>query len=530
MQLRDYQIDVVNSIYSYFAEHTGNPIVAAPTGTGKSLMIAGFVRRACMEFPATRVLMLTHVQELIEQNLKKLKELWPSAPAGVYSAGLGRRELGFPITYGGIQSLRNKAEELGKIDLVIIDECHLVSPRQETSYMKLVNDLLVINPALKVVGFTATAFRLGLGMLTQGGLFDALCYDGTTKNKFNWFIEHGYLCRLVPKATQTVLETHDVAVRNGEFVERDLQQAVNKDFITIAAIKETLKVASDRKHWLVFASGLDHAKAISDVLNDQGISSAWVSGDLNKADRKDRIDGFKSGKYQALVNYGVLTTGFDFSGIDLIIMLRPTMSASLWIQMLGRGTRMDPEKENCLVLDFASNTVRLGPINDPVIPRKRGEGGGGVAPVKLCPTCGSYVHASVRVCPDCGFEFPPNLANWRATASTSTLIAGIDADAPIIIEHKVDLVTYSEHRKEGKPPSLRVTYTCGYRRFTEYLCFEHGGWPTKMAREWWKARIPTGMVPTSTEIALLASKYLPTPKMIKVWDRPKNPEVRGYVF
>lgn len=528
MQLRNYQIEAVESIYYHMRHKHGNPIVAAPTGTGKSLIIAGFIKRVHLEHPETKILMLTHVQELIEQNLNKLKELWPSAPVGIYSAGLNQKTLGLPIIFGGIQSLYGKGEELGKVDIVVIDECHMVSPRQETTYMKLINDLLMINPLLKVIGFTATAFRLGLGMLTQGGLFDDICWNGCSKDKFNWFIENGYLSRLVPKSTATVLDLHDVTIRRGDFVEKELQQAVNKHSITIAAIEETLEVAGNRKHWLIFSSGLDHAKAIAEALEDYGISATWVSGDLKKDVRKERIDGFKSGKYQAMVNYGVLTTGFDFSGIDLIIMLRPTMSPVLWVQMLGRGTRIDPEKENCMVLDFASNTVRLGPINDPVIPRKRGEGGGGTAPVKLCPTCGTYIHASIRVCPECGFEFPPNLTDWRTTASTAELIASVDA--PLVVDHPVNTVTYSVHHKEGKPPSMKVTYICGYRRFDEYICFEHGGFPTMKAKEWWRSRIPTGIIPPTTEIALLASKFLPAPKAIKVWEKKKNPEVRGYVF
>ena len=529
MNLRAYQIAAVESVWQYFKEHSGNPIITLPTGTGKSLVMAGIIRRALYEYPSTKILMLTHVQELIEQNHKTLLKLWPTAPAGIYSAGLKKRQMGFPITFGGIQSIFRKADDLGKIDLVIIDECHRVSPKDETSYMGLIGRLLEINPALKVIGLTATPFRLGSGMLTDGdGIFTDICYDGTSKDSFNWFISQGYLAPLIPKAPITELAVDGVKVRGGEYVEKDLQKAVDKESITRAAVEEILRLGENRKHWLIFAAGVDHAKHVSEMLQSYKITSTWIDGKLPKEVRKERIDGFKSGKYQALVNNSILTTGFDFPELDLIAILRPTLSSSLWVQMLGRGTRPSSGKEDCLVLDFARNTIRLGPINDPVIPTKKGPGGNGDAPVKICPHCGRIVYASIMVCPECGFEFPPNLTNWKTSADTNQLIAGYEEVK--MTEQTVKTVIYSQHQKAGKPPSLKVTYDCGYRRFDEYICFEHGGWPTKKAHDWWRKRVPNSDPPPTTEIALLASKYLPVPKTITVWDKPFRPEVRDYVF
>lgn len=547
MILRPYQDKAVEAIFDYFKREKGNPLEALPTGTGKSVIIAEFIRRACTQFPQTRILMATHVQELIEQNFEKLKTVWPQAPAGIYSAGLDRRDLGFPITYAGIQSVASMAQELGRIDLFLIDEAHLVSPKSETLYMKLIDGLLKINPYMKVIGFTATAYRLGLGMLTEGGIFDHICFDLTTKDRFNELLADGYLTRLVPRTTYTEVSAEGVKIQGGEFVLKDLQAAVDKEAITHLAMQEIIHYGQTRKHWLIFASGLEHSNHICEMLNSMGVAATTVDGKIDKKTRKQRLDDFKAGRYQAMVNYGVLTTGFDFPGIDLIASLRPTMSPGLWVQKLGRGTRpvyaegfdlstaegrlaaiAAGPKPNCLVLDFARNTVRLGPINDPVIPSARGRGDGkGMAPVRLCTSCGCYCHASVRICPECGFIFPINLDNYSAQASSAVLIA--EDSMPKVVDHNVDKVEYTEHTKEGKPPSMKVTYRCGYRSFHEYVCFEYDGYARKKACDWWRKRSSAPPPPT-TELALLAAPMLPMPKTIKVHENKKYPEILNHGF
>ena len=201
MQLRYYQAEAIEAIYAYFSKKQGNPLVALPTGTGKSVVIGEFIRGVYQRYPNQRVMMLTHVKELIEQNLDKLLTIWPTAPAGVYSAGVGRKESNFPITFAGIASVAKKAEAFGHIDLVLIDEAHLVSADQDTLYQKFLADLKKVNPYLKVIGFTATTYRLGLGSLTNGGVFTDVCYDQTTMEAFNRLVAEGFMAPLIPKRT-----------------------------------------------------------------------------------------------------------------------------------------------------------------------------------------------------------------------------------------------------------------------------------------------------------------------------------------
>lgn len=546
MKLRDYQAWAIAEIFRYFEQSQGNPIIALPTGTGKSVIIAGFIAEVFKRYRGQRIMKAAHVQELIEQNFSKLLELWPTAPAGIYSAGLKRRDAQTPIVYAGIASAVKAAELFGHIDLVIVDECHLVSPKEGTMYQKMLAVLRAVNPALKVIGFTATHYRLGQGPLTEdGGIFTDIAVDLTTFKAFNWFLDDGFLCPLVPRPTRTILDVSSVKVQQGDYNQKELQVAVDREEITRAALSETLEWANGRRHWLVFAAGIEHTEHVAEMLNHMGVPATFVHTGVSAKDRKQRLDDYKAGRYVAMVNNGILTTGFDFPGIDLIIVLRPTQSPGLWVQMLGRGTRpvyvlgfdletkegrlasiANSAKRNCLVLDFAGNTRRLGPINDPVKPRKRGKGRG-QAPVRICEGCGIYCHASARVCPECGFVFTIK-TKISANAATDELIKR--DDLPELVEFPVNRVVYSEHRRsKGQGlASLKVSYHCGLRVFHEWVCFEHEGYAKHRAHDWWRENPTTEKrCPATVYESYQRLNELSPPKKVLVWANREYPEVRG---
>lgn len=534
---RSYQIECVDSIFNYFAAkgpEAGNPVCALPTGTGKSIVIAMLLQKIFQHWPTQKVLVATHVKELIQQNYQKLLYLWPTAPAGVNSAGLNRRDTANNIIFCGIASVRNYAASFGHVDLMLIDEAHLVSPNDETMYRQFIEDLKLVNPALKVVGFTATPWRLGHGHITEdGGLFTDVAFDITGLEAFNRLIAEGFVCPLIPKQPETMLDVDGVHMRGGDFIQSELQYAVDKYDITVRALKEALRSAPDRKHWLIFASGVEHADHIADILKELGEPCHSIHSKISSKQRDDRIADFKAGRIRAVVNNNVLTTGFDFPAIDLILMLRPTASPVLWVQMLGRGTRpsYDTGKKNCMVLDFAGNTRRLGPINDPVVPHKKGKKGG-TPPIKLCEACGTLNHASVKFCIFCGaeFHFQTKLKDY---ASSEELIKG---ELPITEVFNIDHVTVRQHEKIGKKPAMKVTYYAGYQKFDEYICFEHEGFAARKARAWWKDRAfsqlyETGVpIPQTTLQALDYVEYLQTPSHIRVWTNKKYPEILAYCF
>jgi len=550
MKPRDYQEYAVTSIIEYFSKgNAGDPVVAMPTGTGKSLVIAEFVKRVCTTWPGQRIIMLTHVKELIEQNYDKIMTIWPTAPAGIYSAGVGRKETQFPITYAGIQSIHRVAEQFQHVDLIMVDECHLIPKKSNTMYRKFINFLRKVNPQLKVIGLTATPYRVGMGMITdEDGLFTDICCDMCELEAFNWFFDQGYLATLVPKATDTQIDLTGVGTQQGDYKQGDLQDATDQEYITKAAVDEMVTYAEreNRKHWLIFGTGIEHVEHIVTELNERGVSATSVHSKMSSDERDANIKAFMDGEVTALVNNGILTTGFDAPFVDMLGILRATKSPGLWVQILGRGTRpffaegydlttqqgrLDAiaysEKPNCLVLDFAGNTKRLGPINDPVLPKAKGKGGG-EAPVRECERCQTMFHASLQVCPECGMEYPPEI-KFKAKAASDQLIAKKKKDdSPIVEVFKVDLLTYNMRAgRMGKPGYIEVTYQCGLRRFKQPLCLEHSGYAFKKACDWWrKATGVQDKVPHTLDEAIERWAECETPKNLRVWtNRKPYPEI-----
>jgi DNA repair protein RadD len=525
IQDRYYQTEAIDSVFNYYANgNTGNPVLALPTGTGKGVIIAKFSKMVLTSWAQQRFLVITHVKELIEQNYGKVKEVWPEAPAGIFSAGMRKRDIIQPIIFGGVQSMVNCASDFGWRDLVLIDECHLVSGKDDSNYGKLISKLKAINPALKVIGLSATPWRMGNGLLSDGPVFTDICYDITGLEAFNRLIAEGYLCPLIPKRTNIQLNTDDIAIQGGDFVQNQLQAAVDKDQITQAAVKETIQAAWNRKSILAFASGIEHAEHVAGMFNAFGIDAVAVHSKM-KADRDKVVRDFKMGKLRCVVNNNVLTTGFDFPELDCIVMLRPTMSTALWVQMLGRGTRPAELKENCLVLDFAKNTERLGPINDPVIPKKRGHKAG-TMPVRICDDCGTYNHARATECVGCGKKFEI-LTKITKQASNHELIATSER---IVEEFNVTKVIYARYQKnEETPPMIKASYICDLRMFTEYVCIEHVGFAGKKAKEWWLKRMGC-MPPLTTDEALKYVGNLTVPRKLRVLTSVKYPEILDVAF
>ena len=558
---RPYQQEAINSIYNYFLEKKGNPVIALPTGTGKSIVISGFAEFVFKNWPGQKMLVLTHVKELIEQNYQKAVDMLPDLNIGVNSAGIGRRNYLHPLIFCGIGSVAKNAHKFGHVDLIFIDECHMVTHELKSQYRTFINDLIVINPNLKVIGTTATPWKLGRGHICEDdeGLFTDICYDGISLERFNEFITEGFLTPVIPRPQQLLLDVNGVGTSGGEFISAQLQNAVDKDYITEKACREMLEAGDNRNSWLVFCTGIDHAKNCADMLNIMGVPTGVIHSKLAKGERETILRDYKEGRLKCVTNANVLTTGFDHPGLDMIVILRPTMSVVLWVQMLGRGTRPKyapgfdlntqegrlqaiemSDKRDCLVLDFAGNTAKIGCINDPVIPRK-GRKGKGEAPCKQCEMCNTYVPAGVRFCPVIDFDKPPTGANGtyvacgyefvfetklKQEASTDQLIK---TDLPIVEEFEVDHITYARHQRKHMEPKIEITYYCGLRRFVQYLCVEHTGYALRLAQQIWRARTSIPF-PDSVDNALKLMDKLKVPTDIRVHVNKKFPEILKYCY
>lgn len=534
IELRSYQQEAIDSTLGYWRDGGGNPLIDLATGTGKSVVIAKLTQDLLADFGGLRVLMLVHVKELVEQNFRALLRIWPDAPIGLYSAGLGKRDAHHRITFASIQSVYRKAQALGPRDLVIIDEAHLVPSGGNGMYRKLLDDLGEMTD-MRVCGFTATPYRLDSGRLDDGSdrLFDETVYSYGIADG----IQDGYLSPLISKASAAEIDVSNVQRRGGEFVAGSLETAAMEHKLTRAAVVETIRFGQDRRSWLVFCSGVKHAAQVRDAMRARGIVAEMVSGETPGGERDRIIRDFRDGRIRCLTNANVLTTGFDAPATDLVVMLRPTLSTGLYVQIVGRGTRRAAGKDNCLVLDFAGNVRRHGPVDAvSVLPKtERGKGTGEARATvdsvraKECPDCLSLAALNASECKVCGHIWPQDeRPKHEATADATTGILSGEAVPP----QMVPVVDWEFHRWEklGSPDSVRVDYLAGLQRYPEWICPEHKGYAGHKAAEWWVMHGGQTPFPKSAEEMLARLPELTLPATVSIRPNGKYWNVVGRSF
>jgi DNA repair protein RadD len=497
VDLRPYQHNAVRAVYEHLRLRDDNPCVVIPTGGGKTPVIATICRDAVGPWNG-RVVILAHVKELLEQAADKLRHIAPDVPVGICSAGLKRKDLGYAVTIAGIQSIYQRACDLGPVDLLIVDEAHLIPPDGEGMYRHFIAEAKVVNPLARVIGLTATPFRMKSGPICgPGNILNHVCFEVGVRE----LIVQGFLSPLRTKAGLQKVSTDDLRIRAGEFVASEVEDLMDKDALVEGACAEIVEHTKDRSATLIFSSGIRHGQHIVEVLKSRhGVECGFVSGDTPAGVRSAILDRFRSGALKYLCNVNVLTTGFDAPHIDCVALVRPTMSPGLYYQMVGRGFRLHPGKADCLVLDFGGNVIRHGPVDAIRIEEpSKGEGG---APAKECPRCHALIAAGYQVCPECGHQFPdPSKQKHEARASTEGILSGQVTRE----EHHVSETTYHVHMKRSDPAApltMRVEYRVGFNRyFREWICFDHTGYARTKAEAWWRAR-SVEPVPGGTEEAV----------------------------
>lgn len=499
MELRPYQRQAVDAVYLFLRTRDDNPCVVIPTAGGKTPVMATICRDAVQLWQG-RVLILAHVKELLEQAAEKLRLVAPDLPVGIYSAGLKRRDLGYAVTIAGIQSVYERACDVGQVDLVIVDEAHLIPPDGEGMYHTFLTDAKEINPLLRVIGMTATPFRMKSGSIcAPDNILNEICFEIGVRE----LIVQGYLCPLRTKAGTLKPDTDKLHVRGGEYIASEVEDLMDDDNLVLAACREIVEHTQDRKSVLIFASGVRHGQHIAEVLQSRHkLECGFVCGETLPFQRDELINRFRSGTLKYLCNVNVLTTGFDAPNIDCVAMVRPTLSPGLYYQMVGRGFRLHPGKTDCLVLDFGGNVLRHGPV-DALRATNSASNGNGEAPAKECPECQEIIAAGYAACPQCGHIFPPpQRQKHDATASSE----GILSDQTTHAEHEVNDVFYAVHVKRDAPPeaprTMRVDYRIAFNEYvSEWVCFEHTGYARHRAEQWWRAR-SNEPVPNTVEEAV----------------------------
>ena len=336
-ELRPYQKDSVRAVVEHFRRCSDPAVVVLPTGAGKSLVIAQLAQLA-----RGRVLVLAHVRELVEQNHGKYEAY--GNQASIFSAGLKRKEAQRQVVFGSVQSVARNLEQFQQgFTLLVIDECHRVSLDQDSEYHRVIAHLRQHNADLKVLGLTATPYRLGLGWIYRyhhhgivRGEEDCFFRDCIFELPLRLMVRQGYLTS--PTTVDGAIAQYDFSNCRpgigGSYQDADLNRVVKgAGRATAKIIGEVVAQAESRQGVMIFAATVEHAREILDYLPAE--QSALILGETEGFVRDQLINAFKQKQIKFLVNVAVLTTGFDAPHVDLIAILRPTESVSLYQQIVG---------------------------------------------------------------------------------------------------------------------------------------------------------------------------------------------------
>ncbi len=511
---REYQDDAIAAPLAYWAAGGGNPLIEMATGLGKSVVIALIIKRLLTDYPSMRILMLVDSPELVEQNFLELLKLWPQAPAGIYAAKLGRRDAHHQITFAMIQSVHRRAASLGPRQLVLIDEAQMVPHEGEGMYRRLLAALLELDPNARLCGLTATPFRMKGGALVggDGSLFDDVVYSyGLAAG-----IEDGWLTPLVSRPGGFEVDVSKVKRGEGEFTDAGLKEAFDQQEITEAAVSDMIGRSGNRKGWLVFCTGVQHAQNVAAELNRQGVRAEAIWGDMDGGFRREAIKRFKAGDLDALTSDAVLVKGFNAPIVRMIALLGAMLSSGKLVQIVGRGTRTifphgfnandataadrraaiaSGDKPDCMVLDYAGNFRRHGPVDTIVVGPKRAKGEKDPDAVtvksvkgKECPQCSSIAGFTARWCKDCDHEWPveERAPEHEIEAEDVAVLSKDLKKTNLVDEVPVMAWAASIHEKYGSAPSVKITYSAGVAQYPEWLAFEHMGPARERARRFWE--------------------------------------------
>ena len=491
-----------------------HPVAQLPTGAGKSVLIADLARHLVSN--GGRIIVAQHVDELIGQNYEAFcSHSGDKSKAGIVSAGLDRADYEAPVIFGSIQTLSRRLKHLPKPDAIFIDECHLVS-LDNKMYPKLFRQF----PEARRVGFSATPFRLDgtpvFGSDPATFAFSSLAHKITVKE----LVSKGYLCPLVGVTSRVQLELEGVKTTAGDFNLKQVDDRIAKGWLKMV-LTNAISQAKNRNHCVVFCPTINVANLAREVFQELGEEAACVTSETE--DRGELLDEWKAGKVRWMCNVNILTTGFNFQALDCIVFLRPTKSVIIWVQALGRGMRIFPGKENCLLLDYVGNLTRLGGVG--IIDEDYVERPDGTlerdSDAKRAIRSGKKTKKDLKEA--ALFEIDPMTGKASAIA----------------VEIEVQEVTYIPMKSPKRAASyIMVKYSgvsvkTGYPyEVSDFIFIEYDGWAKQKTLQWFAKRgIPTHRVPTSVDSRLISLCYsLPAPKRIHARHSGKYLNVCGEEF
>jgi len=494
--LRQYQQEALDTIISAIPVQN-NILTMAATGAGKTIIFCKLIESLLSQWPKIRIGILAHRRELIGQAQDKLIKVWPQAPIGIACASTGVSvDTERPVVIGSIQTLVRRVEETEPFDIIIVDEAHRIPPMNKKSqYQIWLSAMKKYNPNVRVLGFTATPFRLGHGYIygdikkpENENLFQSLSYRIGIKK----LQDLNYLTQYRAKEVVNIQSELKSVRVSGDFNIRDLSDVMSKQEHVGSAVSAVEKYAPDRKRIVVFCVTIDHAEKVKKAFGGQ---AAAVHSKMPLAQRDMILRQFEAGRIRVLCNVGVLTEGWDSPAVDCVVMCRPTKSAALYVQMIGRGLRPHPDKTDVLILDLSSNCSVHGDPDSPHVPIPNRNGNSD--PIfKCCPQCFELNPVGAKICKSCGYEWPVEVKEQNGTPEMKDVIFNRKPESMVMeIQHSTieDFISKKGNRMLKLSLACRLPDSVVTNWVNEFFDFEGNasGWTKGKARRVWGALVGT---------------------------------------
>jgi superfamily II DNA or RNA helicase len=524
--LRDYQESVVLAVSNFIRYRQENGYVTAAGGSGKSVMIAK-VAEILFDMGFS-VVILARSEKLVRQNKEKIGDKYKEY-VGIFCAAIGEKRLDKPITVATIQSIYNEIMP-HHIDFVLVDECDEIPPEEsdDAQYWRFFK----ANKSPRIIGFTATPFRLKSGKLQWG--------EEIINIPIAPLIAAGWLCPPINKAVP--IDLSDVKITSlGEYDTSQVELIYQSAKIFKQSIEKLLAYGAQRNHPLVFSQTVSHANLICNAIKATGESAITVSGDTDKDYLTDVIiPDFERGKFKYLVNCKLVMVGYDIPCIDMIALLMATKSKRNFEQAAYRGTRLCDGKKDFLLLDMGGNLVEHGGLGSPFkgdSKKREAKQPSG----KICPECEEFIAPpTLRECPACGYQFPEpekrTVSHDSAPDTISDAYYSGESESKIVTL-KVSAVSYAKHvKKDNGNVSLRVDYYCegaNYGKVSEWLSPHHAtsDWAVNKAHQFFAQRgwdAFGGISKYEMEDLLWHAERLKKPSHITVDYSDKYPRITAY--
>lgn len=523
---RDYQLSTIESNMTFAKYRSGHGYSVLPGGAGKSVVIAKLAER--LHDLGYSVVILARNEKLISQNHGKLlPEYWPDT--GIYCAGLESRVLSRRITIGTIQSLAG-VTLAHTPDFALVDECHEIhpDPESETQYWQFFN----ANNSPRILGFTATNFRTGSGLISWG--------EEIINIPIAPLINQGYILPPVNKIGAEV-NLADIPVKMGEYAQERLAEVYDDPQLLELSVKQILKYSQGRSRNLIFCQSLRHCDIVANALEAAGESAQVVSGDTDKESLNELIlPAHEAGEFKHMINCQLLTTGVDMPWIDMITLLMATKSKGKFEQAVYRGTRLYSGKQNFLLLDMGNNLAEHGALGSPY--REKGKREAAQKKGRVCPQCETWIEKSnAKECSDCGYVFEVVEPHKVTHASRPDTERAPYYSGKLPIEaYQVTSVSYTEKKSSKGNPMIIAAYNCGYGKYGTIADFlmphhPHEFLQSKFRNHCAKFGHPLPKDMKLTELSLTQWIYemeanFKTPNAIRVDMNGEHPRIVEYEF